>query len=227
MHKLVQKMRSEVESSSISINDLVINKAKEITELSAKVNSDFDAKYISEFINAVKYLRTFLQLLRMHNSAESYRMPDRLKKLYYIAKTIDQKQYELIEISEQVKEKIEKKLILEKSLLNLKKDWQSIYTDKLMIQFIKNISKHTFKDLPQGVLNNFLNTISFKDYDKLRSKILSNNDSQIKNVFDKKENNFNVFNFNNNTDSSLLVEGGHKLTLGRIVRQIIPKYIFA
>ncbi len=140
------------------IKALVLDKNEELAKLATHIGEDFDKQVIHDFRVGYKYLRSFLRLLRMHNDSKGLKLTQKTKDLYNIAGNIRDLQLELEHTSEHLPDLKAYIEDLKESLTRNKKLWKQTYSSNTFERFTRQIHKHKFEELPEGILANFLNS---------------------------------------------------------------------
>ena len=151
------------------IQEVLIEKNDELATLAGSISPNFDPQVIHDFRVGFKFLRSFLRLIRMHNPDTGLKPPDRLKDLYTIAGTIRDLQLELQHTMKDLPSLTDYIGEVKQSIVHQQRIWDRTYNAKIIERFGKQIKRHKFDPLPEGILTNFLQSrmMSIDDFASL------------------------------------------------------------
>ncbi len=136
------------------IKHIIRRSTNGVSELCAEVGKDFDKESIHKFRVAVKSLRSFLRLQKMHTGNKKIKLTKKFKRLYDIAGTIREAQLEL-QFMEHKPALPHYTAQLHNKIILSKEDWKQCYSAKVIEKLDKKLTSYKYKKMPPEALAKF------------------------------------------------------------------------
>lgn len=160
-----------------AIQKIIKKRLSDLSRYGKKIGRDFDKDIIHNFRVAVKTLRSFLRLLRMHTHEPGLKMSKKLKRLYHITGAIRDAQLELEKITERQMDLPEYIARLHKMISVQKQEWQKHYSEKIFTKLKSKLLAFRYDTMQVAILEDFFK--SRMAYIEELSKIKEPTENQV------------------------------------------------
>jgi len=120
------------------------------------IGQDFSEEALKSFKKAMKELRSFADLMRLHRGEKALKFPEKLKKSYLIAGGLLELYYELADLESRIDDQATAIARCQSLIAAQKNEWKKAWVKGGVEKFSKDLSILDISFIPEPVLNNFL-----------------------------------------------------------------------
>jgi|GEM_PF-2698679 len=124
------------------------------------ISERFDTSAISGFRANAKNIRSFMQLIRLHQGRTAVETPAKFKKLYMLAAVMQDSQNELLEMMANEVLTLAKNTKLNEVIAEAQAEWRRTYAKNIMEKLGKMLLSHNYDNIPPAIFNNFFSRIA-------------------------------------------------------------------
>ena len=123
------------------------------------INAGFGMGMLGQFRANARTIRSFIQLIRLHQGRTAIETPAKFKKLYTLAAIMNDSQIELLTLLNDDVLTLAKNTKLNENILAAQIEWKKMYNKSIIEKLGKLLLNHNYDNIPPAIFNNFFSRL--------------------------------------------------------------------